>query len=47
MIDVAEVGGKNASFGEMYRNLTQDNARVPNGFSVTAAAYKAILDIMA
>ena len=42
--DVTEVGGKNASLGEMYQNLTKEGVRVPNGFSVTASAYKAILD---
>ncbi|MBV8491608.1 MAG: phosphoenolpyruvate synthase, partial [Candidatus Eremiobacteraeota bacterium] len=42
--DVAEVGGKNASLGEMYRNLTPLGARVPNGFAVTAAAYRYVLD---
>ncbi len=42
--DVAEVGGKNASLGEMYRNLTKEGVRVPNGFAVTASAYKYILD---
>ncbi len=42
--DVTEVGGKNASLGEMYRNLTSEGVRVPNGFAVTASAYKAILD---
>ena len=42
--DVAEVGGKNASLGEMYRNLINEGVRVPNGFAVTAAAYKEILD---
>ena len=42
--DVAEVGGKNASLGEMYRNLTSEGVRVPNGFAVTATAYRAILD---
>ncbi len=42
--DVAEVGGKNASLGEMYQNLTQEGVRVPNGFAVTASAYKYILD---
>ncbi|WP_201353459.1 phosphoenolpyruvate synthase [Hydrogenimonas urashimensis] len=38
--DVPEVGGKNASLGEMYRNLTQEGVRVPNGFAVTATAYR-------
>jgi len=42
--DVAEVGGKNASLGEMYRNLTPQGVRVPNGFAVTASAYKYVLD---
>ena len=42
--DVTEVGGKNASLGEMYQNLTSEGVRVPNGFAVTATAYKAILD---
>jgi pyruvate,water dikinase len=42
--DVALVGGKNASLGEMYRELGSRGVRVPNGFAITAAAYKAILD---
>jgi len=42
--DVPEVGGKNASLGEMYRNLTQEGVRVPNGFAITATAYRYILD---
>ena len=42
--DVAEVGGKNASLGEMYQNLTSEGVRVPNGFAITASAYKYILD---
>jgi len=42
--DVPEVGGKNASLGEMYQNLTEEGVRVPNGFAVTATAYKYILD---
>lgn len=42
--DVAEVGGKNASLGEMYSKLTGEGVKVPNGFAVTASAYKAVLD---
>jgi len=42
--DVPEVGGKNASLGEMYRNLTEEGVRVPNGFAVTASAYRHVLD---
>ncbi|GIT97822.1 phosphoenolpyruvate synthase [Sulfurovum sp. TSL1] len=44
MEDVDQVGGKNASLGEMYRNLTQEGIRIPNGFAVTAEAYRTILD---
>ena len=35
--DAASVGGKNASLGEMYRELTAQGVRVPNGFAITAA----------
>ena len=45
--DVPEVGGKNASLGEMYRTLTGEGVRVPNGFAVTAAAYRHVLDVNA
>lgn len=41
--DVAEVGGKNASLGEMYRELADNGIRVPNGFATTAAAYRAFV----
>ncbi len=37
--DLDLVGGKNASLGEMYRNLTKKGINVPNGFAVTADAY--------
>ncbi len=37
--DVALVGGKNASLGEMYRSLSSSGVRVPNGFATTAQAY--------
>ncbi len=37
--DVPLVGGKNASLGEMYRELVPRGIAVPNGFAVTAAAY--------
>jgi pyruvate, water dikinase len=43
MDDVPQVGGKNASLGEMYRNLTTAGVRVPNGFATTADAYRAFL----
>ena len=42
--DVPLVGGKNASLGEMVRELGNQGVRVPNGFAVTAAAFKATLD---
>ena len=42
--DIPLVGGKNASLGEMYRYLTPKGVKVPNGFSITAAAYEHFLD---
>jgi pyruvate,water dikinase len=38
--DVALVGGKNASLGEMYSRLTAKGVNVPNGFVVTAEGYR-------
>jgi pyruvate,water dikinase len=38
--DVPVVGGKNASLGEMYRSLSQEGVRVPNGFATTAQAFR-------
>jgi pyruvate,water dikinase len=38
--DVSSVGGKNASLGEMIRNLKSKGVSVPGGFAVTAYAYK-------
>ena len=42
--DVALVGGKTSSLGEMYRELTPQGVKVPNGFAITAAAYRYVLD---
>ena len=42
--DVPLVGGKNASLGEMYRELTKKGVKVPNGFAVTAYAYRFFLE---
>ena len=42
--DVPLVGGKNASLGEMYRELTPQGIIIPNGFAVTAEAYRYVLD---
>ncbi len=44
MTDVAEVGGKNASLGEMYSQLQESGVRVPNGFATTSSAYHLFLD---
>ncbi len=41
--DVPLVGGKNASLGEMYRALAGQGVKVPNGFSITAEAYRYFL----
>jgi pyruvate,water dikinase len=44
MGDVDRVGGKNASLGEMLRNLTADGSvKVPGGFATTAHAYREFL----
>ncbi|MEZ4970652.1 MAG: phosphoenolpyruvate synthase [Flavobacteriaceae bacterium] len=37
--DVPEVGGKNASLGEMYQKLTGKGIQVPDGFATTSKAY--------
>ena len=42
--DVPSVGGKNASLGEMYRELTPQGVRIPNGFAITAQAYTYTLE---
>ncbi|PIZ99433.1 MAG: phosphoenolpyruvate synthase [Candidatus Komeilibacteria bacterium CG_4_10_14_0_2_um_filter_37_10] len=42
--DVGLVGGKNASLGEMYSKLTQQGVRIPNGFAITATAYRQFLE---
>ncbi|MHA1236399.1 MAG: phosphoenolpyruvate synthase [Candidatus Hodarchaeales archaeon] len=41
--DVPLVGGKNASLGEMYHHLTKKGVKIPNGFAITASAYKHLL----
>ncbi len=38
--DVGLVGGKTASLGELYSALSPQGLSVPNGFAVTAAAYR-------
>ncbi|MEA5443039.1 PEP/pyruvate-binding domain-containing protein, partial [Cyanobium gracile] len=37
---IAEVGGKNASLGEMIQQLGPSGVQVPGGFATTAAAYR-------
>jgi len=41
--DIPTVGGKNASLGELRRALTHEGVHVPNGFAVTADAYRYFL----
>jgi len=43
MSDVDEVGGKNASLGEMISQLAQAGIRVPGGFATTATAFRDFL----
>ena len=38
--DIARVGGKNASLGEMYNQLNPKGIGVPDGFALTADAYR-------
>ncbi len=37
--DVPEVGGKNASLGEMYKVLSKKGVNIPDGFALTTSAY--------
>ena len=41
--DVPQVGGKNASLGEMIQHLTGLGVQVPGGFATTADAYREFL----
>lgn len=43
MADVASVGGKNASLGELISQLSASGVRVPGGFATTAAAFDEFL----
>ena len=42
--DVSLVGGKNASLGEMYRELAPKGVDIPDGFAITAYAYRHLLE---
>lgn len=41
--NIADVGGKNASLGEMLQNLSKSDIKVPGGFATTVAAYREFL----
>ena len=41
--DIAQVGGKNASLGEMFSQLTPKGILVPDGFAITANAYQSYI----
>ena len=42
--DIERVGGKNASLGELISALKSEGIQVPNGFAITADAYRAFID---
>jgi pyruvate,water dikinase len=42
--DIPEVGGKNASLGEMYHHLRPQGVNLPNGVATTADAYRYFLE---
>jgi pyruvate, water dikinase len=42
--NVPEVGGKNASLGEMIKTLKEADIRVPDGFATTADAYRRFIE---
>ncbi|MCU0756812.1 MAG: phosphoenolpyruvate synthase [Xanthomonadales bacterium] len=44
LANLPEVGGKNASLGEMIGHLAESGVTVPGGFATTADAYRAHLD---
>ena len=41
--DIPRVGGKNAALGQMIRELSSEGIRIPGGFAITVAAYRAFL----
>jgi pyruvate, water dikinase len=45
MADVARVGGKNASLGELFRGLAPKGVGVLDGFATTADAYQRLLEV--
>ena len=44
MSDTATVGGKGASLGEMFQKLSGIGVKVPNGFTLTTAAFKQFIE---
>ena len=42
--EIRQLGGKNASLGEMTRNMRGQGIPVPDGFAVTAGAYWVFVD---
>ena len=42
--DVSEVGGKNASLGEMFGPLRKSGVLVPEGFAITTEAYRTLVE---
>jgi len=42
--DILQVGGKNASLGEMYNKLSDKGINIPNGYAITSEAYWLILE---
>ena len=42
--DIPRVGGKNASLGEMRRNISSRGVNIPNGFAITAHTYRYLLE---
>ena len=42
--DIADVGGKNASLGEMITQLKETGISVPDGFAITTSAYISFLE---
>ena len=40
---IDQVGGKNASLGEMLRELKREGVQVPGGFAITATAYRSFI----
>lgn len=44
MTDILQVGGKNASLGEMIQNLTPLGVDVPDGFAITVDAYRYFIE---